>query len=324
VTPQPVDVVATVESVVDLKTWTFLISSSTTGWSNSQGNNSVYQFPLVSQPMTRSGTINSRSSTYQLGSTDADLDQSPVNADTVFNYFLPEYKFPGLLASAGITVPEFQLTAETGVVRQANFIYNGVFNPSTTNGYSSFSSGNNSVSMDYSRWLTGNATDLGLGTAGNTGVPWTHNQNIAQLIDHLSLLLTADQMPAAAKTIIRDLVSLPITSISTGNPCTVTTSRPHGYTTGQSVCISGVTNGTFSSSVNSSTTPRVITVNGANTFTFPVNCTAAPNSSGLTNAHASQITYDQGSGTPSATDRQNRFRAILHLILSSPDFTIQR
>jgi uncharacterized protein (DUF1800 family) len=324
VTPQPVDVVVTVDSVVDLKTWTFLISSSTTGWSNSQGNNSVYQFPLVSQPLTRSGTINSRSSTYQLGSTDADLDQSPVNADTVFNYFLPEYKFPGLLASAGITVPEFQLTAETGVVRQANFIYNGVFNPSSTNGYSSFSSGNNSVSMDYSRWLTGNATDLGLGTAGNTGVPWTHNQNIAQLIDHLSLLLTADQMPAAAKTIIRDLVSLPITSISTGNPCTVTTSRPHGYTTGQSVCISGVTNGTFSSSVNSSSTARVITVNGANTFTFPVNCTAAPNSSGLTNAHASQIIYDQGSGTPSATERRDRFRAILHLILSSPDFTIQR
>jgi len=112
-TPQPVDIVATVESVVDLKTWTFLISSATTGWSNSQGNNGVYQFPLARQPLTRSGTINSRSSTYQLGSTDADLDQSPVNADTVFNYFLPEYKFPGLLASAGITTPEFQLTAET-------------------------------------------------------------------------------------------------------------------------------------------------------------------------------------------------------------------
>ncbi len=325
-TPQPIDLVATVDTVVDLKTWTFLVSSATTGWSNTQGNNSVYQFPLVPQPLARSGTINSRSSTYQVGSTDGDLDQSPLNADTVFNFFLPDYKFPGQLASAGVTTPEFQITAETGVIRQTNYLYNGVFNPNTTNGYSSFNGGNNAVALDYSQWIIGNATtNLGLGAAVNVNLPWTHNENLSRLIDHLSVLLTADQLPAGAKTIIRDLVSLPISSISTGNPCRVTTIRPHGYSTGQSVCISGVTTGTFSPTVNDTSSTRTITVTGPDTFTVTgVNCTAAPNSTGLANAHVSQIIYNQGSSNPTATQRRDRFRAILHLILTSPDFIIQR
>lgn len=325
-TPAPIDVIATVDTVVDLKTYTFLISSATTGWSNTQGNNSVYQFPLLSQPLNRTGTIQSRSSTYQLGNTDGTLEQSPVNADTVFNYFLPEYKFPGALASQGITTPEFQLTAETTTVRQANFIYDGIFNPGTTNGWSSFATGNNSVSMDYSLWITGNAgTNLGLGAAPTTTVPWTHNQNIATLINHMSVLLTSDQLSTSTKSRIRNFVSQPIASITTGNPCTVNTNGPHGYTTGQSVNVSGVAGGTFSPTLNSTSTAYVITVVDADTFTMTgVNCTAAPSAGNLTNAHASQVIYNQGSTNPSATERRDRFRAILHLILTSPDFTIQR
>lgn len=324
--PQPADLIVTVDTVVDLKTYTFLISSATSGWNTTQGNNSVYQFPLISQPLNRSGTIQSRSSTYQLGNTDGTLEQSPVNADTVFNYFLPEYKFPGALASQGITTPEFQLTAETTTVRQANFFYDGIFNPGTTNGWSSFSSGNNAVSMDYSNWITGNAgTNLGLGAASTTTVPWTHNQNIVQLVDHMSVLLTSNQLSTATKSRIRNFVSQPIASITTGNPCTVNTNGPHGYATGQSVCISGVAGGTFSASVNSNSTARVITVVDADTFTMTgVNCTVAPSAANLTDAHASQVVYNQGTTTPSATERRDRFRAILHLILTSPDFTIQR
>ncbi|MFZ4596362.1 MAG: DUF1800 family protein, partial [Verrucomicrobiaceae bacterium] len=239
-TPQPVDVVATVDTVVDLTTYTFLISSATTGWSNGQGNNSVYQFPLQSQPLTRAGTIQSRASTFQMNSTDGTLDQSPVNPDTVFNFFLPDYKFPGALASQGITTPEFQITAETSTIRQANFLYDGIFNPATTNGYSSFSTGNNSVSMDFSAWMVDDATNLNLGVPVDTTVPWTHNQNIARLVDHMSVLLTSDQLTPSTKSRIRNFVSQPISSITTGNPCTVNTNGPHGYATGQTVCVSGV------------------------------------------------------------------------------------
>jgi uncharacterized protein (DUF1800 family) len=331
VTPWPIDQVITVETVPDLKTYTFSISSSVTGWGSTGGNNSVYQFPLQSQPLDRTGTINGRPSTFAVGNTDGALDQSPVNADTVFNYFLPDYKFPGSLASQGITTPEFQLTAETSVIRQANYLYDGIFGSGNTNGFSSFNNGSQAISLDYSPWVTGNATNLGLGNPttnpppDNGARPWTHNQNITTLIDQLSVLLTADKLSADAKTIIRDLVALPISSISTGNPCTVNTLRPHGYTTGQSVCISGVTNGTFSPTVNSTSSTRVITVVDQDTFTVTgVNCTAAPNASGLANAHVSQIIYNQGSTTPSATERRDRLRAILHLILTSPDYTIQR
>lgn len=325
--PQPADLVATVESVVDLKTWTFLVSSAVSGYGTNQGNNSVYQFPLVSQPVNRSGTLNSRSSTYQLGNTDGNLEQSPLNADTVFNFFLPDYKFPGELAGAGLTTPEFQLTSETTTVRQANFLFNGIFNPGTTNGYSSFSSGNNALVMDYSTWMTGNAANLGLGAPSNTGVPWTHNQNVAALVDQLATLLTANQMTPSAKQIVRDFVSLPIASIGTGNPCVVNTSRPHGYATGQTVFLSGVTGGTFSpaGAFGSNSTGRTITVIDEDTFTVTgVSCTAAPGGTQVANAHASQVAYDQGSTNPSATQRRDRIRSILHLILTSPDFTVQR
>jgi hypothetical protein len=323
--PQPADLVATVESVIDQKTWTYLVSGSVSGYGSGQGNNSVFQFPLVSQPLNRAGTINSRSSTYQFNSTDADLDQSPMNADTVFNFFLPDFKFPGALAAAGLTTPEFQLTSETTTVRQANYFFNGIFNPGTTNGFSSFSSGNNALVMDYSDWMSGNALDRGLGAPANSGVPWTHNQNLGALIDQLAVLLTANQLDAGARQIIRDFVGLPIASIGTGNPCVVNTVRPHGYASGQTVCISGVGGGTFSPTLGSNSTARTITVVDADTFTVTgVNCTAAPNAAQVADAHASQVVYNQGAADPGASERRDRIRSILHLILTSPDFTIQR
>jgi hypothetical protein len=227
-----------------------------------------------------------------------------------------------------MTTPEFQLTAETTVIREANFFYNGVFNPSNTNGISSFKSGTNALVMDFSPWMgSPPIADVGLGAPPDSTKPWTHNENIAALIDQLSTLLTAGQLPAQARTIIRNFVSLPITSISTGTTsCTVTTSVAHGYSTNDSVVISGVSDGTFGSSLNNTTTARTITVTGPTTFTIPVSCTVAPSSTGLANAHVSlsAITYNNGTTSPSDTNKRDRLRAIIHLILASPDYTIQR
>ncbi len=325
--PLPVDMVATVESVVDGNTWTFLAPAAGTNLGTNQGVNSVYQFPLKSLPLTRSGSVGSRPSTFRMDNTDLDLGQSPLNSPTVFNFFLPDFKFPGALASQGITTPEFQDTAETTVVRQANFIYNGLFNPSgNTNGTSSFKSGSNALVLDYSPWMVApNLTDLGLGAPAVSTVPWTHNQNLMTLINHLSVLLTADQMPAQAKTIIRDFVATPIASIEVGSPCRIHTTVPHKLTTGSSVVLSGVGNGTFSQVVNNTTTARTVTVVDADTFTLTgVNCTAAPNASGVANAHVSVIPYNNGTTAPGTTNMRDRLRTILHLILTSPDFTIQR
>jgi hypothetical protein len=325
--PQPTDVVVTVDSIVDLNTWTFLAPSAGTNLGTNQGNNSVYQFPLKSLPLVRSGTLSSRPSTFNMGNTNADLDQSPINSPTVFNFYLPDYKFPGALASQGLTTPEFQVTAETSVIRQANFLYNGLFNPGNTNGISSFKSGTNALVMDFGPWMGNAVATVGtpgevLGAGPQTGQPWTSNANVGTLIDRISTLLTAGQLSSAAKGTIQNFVARKITSITTGNPCTVTTTGNHGLVTGESIVISGVSNGTISPTLNNTSTGYVVTVTAANKFTIPVNCTAAPNATGLANAHCSVVPYNQSA--PSDTHKRDRIRAIIHLILTSPDFTIQR
>lgn len=321
--PQPSDMVVTVDSVVDSNTWTFLVSGTGTGLGTNQGNNSVYQFPLKSLPLTRSGTVGSRPSTFALGSSDADINQSPLNSPTVFNFFLPDYKFPGALASQGVTTPEFQLTAETSVVRQSNFIYNGIFNPNVTTGVSSFRSGSNALVMDYSGWMGSAVSTAGtvgevFGSGPQTGQAWTSNANLGTLIDRLNMLLLAGQLPANAKAAIQNLVGQPVASITTGNPCTISTPAAHNLETGDSVTISGVTGGTFSPTINNTFT---ITRTGASSFTVPVNCTSTSGLN-LSSSTAGIIPYNDSS--PSDTHKRDRLRTIIHLILTSPDFAIQR
>ena len=77
------------------------------------------------------------------------LAQTPLNSPTVFNFFFPDYKFPGALATAGLTTPEFQLTSDTTVAFQMNFLEGGVLdNTSNTNGISSFSNGGGAIAID--------------------------------------------------------------------------------------------------------------------------------------------------------------------------------
>ena len=325
--PQPLDGLFTVESIPDSNTFTVLTSTAiATQGGNNDGDNGMWMFPLVVQPKTRLGTVSNLPSTFQLNSTDGEMEQTPLNSDTVFNFFLPDYKYAGPLASAGLTTPEFQLTAETSAVRQSNFFTDAIFSPSAdTNGISSFRAGSHALVMDFSPWMPQDATNIGLGAPTSTTLPWTHNQNLGVLIDHLTTLLTANQVSTQAKAIIRNFVSMPISAIAVGTPCTVTTASPHGYTTGDSVVVSGVTTGTYSQVVNNTTTARTITVTGANTFTLTgVNSTVAATAAGLTNAHVSQVAYSNGTTTPTDTEKRDRLRAIIHLILSSPDFIIQR
>ena len=84
------------------------------------------------------------------------------------------------------------------------------------------------------------------------------------------------------------------------------------------MAISGVSNGVFSPSINSTFT---ITRTGASTFTVPVNCTSISNLN-LSNSTVGIIPYTNAS--PSDTNKRDRLRTILHLILTSPDFAIQR
>lgn len=133
------DLVYPIDTVPDLNTFTVLSPATI------NSDNGVFVFPQKAQPLVRNGNVNARPGTFALDNTDLDIGQTPLNSPTVFNFFLPEYKYPGALASQGITTPEFQTTAETTAVRHANFIYDGVFNPTSTNGISSFRAGSNAL-----------------------------------------------------------------------------------------------------------------------------------------------------------------------------------
>ncbi len=326
--PQPLDDELVVENVPDSNTFTVLTDLVGVGGGN-DGDNGMWMFPLVSQPMARSGASGSvigLSSTYNMGLTDADIDQTPLNSPTVFNFFLPDYKYPGALASQGITTPEFQDTAETSVVRQANFLFNGIFNPGNTNGISSFKSGTHALVLDLTPWMA-NATDIGLGAGPQTSQAWTNNANLPTLVSHLGTLLVPGGMPSNRRTIIEDFLTYErtISGITNGsNPCSIDTSASHNLTTGDYVTLSGITAGTFQIISDSSTvainSTWKITVVDANTFTLDV--VKLSGAETLSSARVSYVPYTNSAATD--TNKRDRLRSILHLILTSPDYTIQR
>lgn len=321
------DLVYPIITVPDPNTFTVLSRTAANAAINS--DNQAFIFPQLPQPRTRNGTINTRPSTFVMDNTDTDLQQTPLNSPTVFNFFLPDYKYAGTLASQGITTPEFQLTSETTAIRQANFMYAGVYGSTTlTTGFSSFKTGSNALVMDLTPWMSATAANLGLGAPFTTSSAWTSNANVPTLIDQLNTLLLAGQLPANAKTAIQNFLFRPITGISAApsNP-SVITSVGHGLVTGDSITISGVTGGTFTPTINGTFTVTVPFLNPpTNTLPDPDHFTVASNHSAgattLTNAYFSSIPYTNTG--PTSTMIRDRLRAIVHLILTSPDFTIQR
>jgi uncharacterized protein (DUF1800 family) len=62
-----------------------------------------------------------RNRIWYLDSADEGLNQSPLLAPSVFNFFSPNYRQPGAIAAAGLVSPEFQVTTETSMVGGLNF-----------------------------------------------------------------------------------------------------------------------------------------------------------------------------------------------------------
>jgi Protein of unknown function (DUF1800)/PA14 domain/CHRD domain/Bacterial TSP3 repeat/Putative Ig domain len=155
--------------------------------------------PLVPAPLTRSGNVSVGYSTWDMEYTDtgwsSSLSQTPLHSPTVFNFFFPDYKFPGVLASSGLTTPEFQLTSDSSVIMQMNFFSTSMLNNgSNTNGLSSFVSGNGSIALDLSPWMT---------------PAYTADSGIPGLVDALSSLLCAGQVSDGTKQIIVSYVANP-------------------------------------------------------------------------------------------------------------------
>jgi len=181
-----------VTGIPDATHFTFHVTNSA-----SQTQSSFNVYPLGPPPLTRSGNVTVTWSTWNLGYTDtgtaASLQQSPLRSPTVFNFYYPNYEFPGPLASAGLTTPEFQLTSDTSVALQMNFLEGGILNNAgNTNGLSSFTGGDGDIVLDIGPWMTTN---------------YTLNAGIPSLVSNLNTVLLAGQLSAAAQTNIINYVT---------------------------------------------------------------------------------------------------------------------
>src|SRR2546430_1937647 len=109
-----------------------------------------------------------------------------MTSPAVFNFFFPDYKFPGALSTAGLSTPEFQLTSDTTVAFQMNFLQGGLLvNGNNTNGISSFNNGGGGIAIDLGPYLSRSYTD---------------NGNLGGLVDALNSLLCGGQLAAGAKS----------------------------------------------------------------------------------------------------------------------------
>ncbi len=134
-------------------------------------------------------------STYNVRKTD-ELSQTPLNSPTVFNFFFPDYKYPGTLGNAGLTTPEFQLTNDISIVDMTNSIARSLIGPSgnntNTSGLCSFPNGGGAITMNLGPYQT---------------PAYTSNAGIPSLVDKLSNLLLGGPMNADARTVIINFVA---------------------------------------------------------------------------------------------------------------------
>ena len=157
--------------------------------------------PILNRGSLVSGTdiATSGYSDWTVGSSDTNLAQTPMRSPTVFNYFLPDYQFPGTLQDNGLITPEFELSSETNVTRQANFLYGGIYGSHVSTGLTSF--GSQDIMMDFGPWI-GDITGAPAGTNY-----WTNTANLRALIQQMSKLLMASSMSQAMEDAIYNYVS---------------------------------------------------------------------------------------------------------------------
>jgi uncharacterized protein (DUF1800 family) len=130
------------------------------------------------------------------------IDQSPMRAPSVFNYFRPGYVPPNTtIATAKLVAPEMQTTQETSVAGWLNTMRSAV-----PNGF-----GNNPPNESRRDVQPDYADELALADNGRA------------MVDRVALLLTADRMPAA----MRERITTAVESINVAisNPTNLETAR---------------------------------------------------------------------------------------------------
>ena len=130
----------------------------------------VVRFVSVLRALHARPAADGRFRYYWLNGAEWGINQAPLQAPTVFNFFEPSYAQPGAIANAGLVSPEMQITNETSVFGTANFLH------AALEGYADEGP---PVTFDWSE-LTSPATD-------------------AALLDRVDLLFFAGRMSAPTR-----------------------------------------------------------------------------------------------------------------------------
>ena len=108
------------------------------------------------------------------------IDQAPLRAPSVFNFFLPDYSPPGVMRNAGLDGPEFQLFTESATLGIVNLI-------------------NGHIQEDWREANQWTSVDLSL------------EQSLAQssdaLLDHLNIILLSGSMSDATRTLLSEYLA---------------------------------------------------------------------------------------------------------------------
>ena len=217
----------TVASVVDERHFTVACSAKYTVETN---QNLTAAYPLGTPTLTRSGNVALPSSKFDMGNTNSSVVQSPLDAPTVFNFFYPDYEYPGALAVANVTTPEFQLTTDSNIITLTNTINSTILSSGNTNGLSNFKSG--SINLDLSAYL--GAPYVNVSTATTTSgtkvtAVTTTTVDTTALVNKMGDLLTGGMLSQGTKNTILTLVNnttyFPPTQTATGTTTTPPAAR---------------------------------------------------------------------------------------------------
>lgn len=179
----------TVASIIDEDHFTISVPNTTL---KQETISTLNVYMLVPPPLTRSGSVSFNQSKFDVGYSNNDLLQTPLDSPTVFNFYFPDYKYPGSLAANNVTTPEFQLTTDTNIVTLTNTLASAILTSGNTNGLTSYRAGGNTITMDLSSYMTSAQTS---------------NAAIPALVDKLGDLLTGGQLTSATKSAIVSFVA---------------------------------------------------------------------------------------------------------------------
>jgi uncharacterized protein (DUF1800 family) len=140
-----------------------------------------------------------------IGKTDNTFAQTILRSPTVFNFFDPHFVQPGVIQTAGLVSPEFDIIYETTITNAQNMLYTGIYanyntNPVSGTGFRGDAYGGD-VYLDFS-------------TAGNGLINVAQSQGIGPLLDRVSLLLTGSPLDPNVKSRIQLFIAA---NISTTN-----------------------------------------------------------------------------------------------------------